>query len=97
MSDPVILNGMIAWQEWIDDNWEIMVRHPELGTQRITYNTTADILPQLGSLFSRSDAYRYLPESVDFFPTRQDIIKKIIHSGFQQSEIHDLTFGISNL
>ena len=55
------------------------------------------ILPRIGSLFSRSDAYRYLPESVDFFPTRQDICNKIINSGFQRYEIHDLTFGISSI
>ena len=55
------------------------------------------ILPRIASLFSRSDAYRYLPESVDFFPTRHDIYKKIIYSGFQRVEIHDLTFGISTI
>ena len=55
------------------------------------------ILPRIGSLFSRSDAYRYLPESVDFFPTRHDICRKIIYSGFQRAEIHDLTFGISTI
>ena len=55
------------------------------------------ILPRIASLFSRSDAYRYLPESVDFFPTRHDICRKIIYSGFQRVEIHDLTFGISTI
>ena len=55
------------------------------------------ILPRLGSLFSRSDAYRYLPESVDFFPTRDDICQKIIFSGFERAEIYDLTFGISTI
>ena len=55
------------------------------------------ILPRIGSLFSRSDAYRYLPESVDFFPSRHDIYQKIIYSGFQRAEIHDLTFGISTI
>ncbi len=55
------------------------------------------ILPRIGSLFSRSDAYRYLPESVDFFPTHHDICQKIIYSGFERAEIHDLTFGISTI
>ena len=55
------------------------------------------ILPWIGSLFSRSDAYRYLPESVDFFPTRHNIAHKIIYSGFTRAEIHDLTFGISTI
>ena len=51
----------------------------------------------MGSLFSRSDAYRYLPESVDFFPTRHDINKQIIFSGFKRVENHDLTFGITTI
>ncbi len=55
------------------------------------------ILPRLGSLFSRSDAYRYLPESVDFFPSREDICRKLVYGGFQRAEIHDLTFGISTI
>jgi demethylmenaquinone methyltransferase/2-methoxy-6-polyprenyl-1,4-benzoquinol methylase len=55
------------------------------------------ILPRIGSLFSGSEAYRYLPESVDFFPHRDDICRKIIYSGFHRAEIHDLTFGISTI
>ena len=55
------------------------------------------ILPRIASFFSRSDAYRYLPESVDFFPSRHDICRKIIYSGFNRAEIHDLTFGISTI
>ena len=55
------------------------------------------ILPRIGSLFSQSDAYRYLPESVDFFPTRHDICSKIIYSGFDRAENYDLTFGISTV
>ena len=55
------------------------------------------ILPRIASFFSRSDAYRYLPESVDFFPSRHDICRKIIYSGFKRTEIHDLTFGISTI
>tara|TARA_B100000945_G_C20299492_1_gene557309 strand:+ start:251 stop:973 length:723 start_codon:yes stop_codon:yes gene_type:complete len=55
------------------------------------------ILPKIGSLFSRSDAYRYLPESVDFFPNRKNIQNKMENSGFQQIKIIDLTFGISSI
>ena len=55
------------------------------------------VLPRLGSLFSRSDAYRYLPESVDFFPSREDICRKLIYGGFHRAEIHDLTLGISTI
>ena len=55
------------------------------------------ILPRIGNFFSRSDAYKYLSESVDFFPNRHDICKKITNSGFQNIEIQDLTFGISTI
>ena len=55
------------------------------------------ILPRIGSLFSRSDAYRYLPESVDFFPSRDDICGKIINSGFKSATFIDLTFGVSTI
>ena len=55
------------------------------------------ILPRIASFFSRSDAYRYLPESVDFFPSRNDICQKIIYSGFQRAELHELTFGVSTI
>tara|TARA_B100000315_G_C14499913_1_gene551826 strand:+ start:253 stop:990 length:738 start_codon:yes stop_codon:yes gene_type:complete len=55
------------------------------------------ILPKIGGLFSPSDAYRYLPESVDFFPSRNDIGKRIIKSGFQKFKFIDLTFGISTI
>ena len=55
------------------------------------------VLPQVASLFSRSDAYRYLPESVDFFPSRNDIVSKITKSGFNDVKFLDLTFGISSI
>ena len=55
------------------------------------------ILPKVASLFSRSDAYRYLPESVDFFPSRKNICDKIINSGFKEAIYTDLTFGISSI
>ena len=55
------------------------------------------ILPKIGGLFSRSDAYRYLPESVDFFPTRSDICNKIKKAGFLNTSYKDLSFGISSI
>jgi len=55
------------------------------------------ILPRIGSLLSRSYAYRYLPESVDFFPSREDICRKIIYSGFKRVKCLDLTFGVSTI
>ena len=55
------------------------------------------ILPKIGSLFSRSDAYHYLPESVDFFPSRTNICDKMSSSGFQDSRFIDLTLGVSTI
>ena len=55
------------------------------------------VLPKLASLFSRTDAYHYLPESVDFLPSRKNICKKITNVGFQNSQFIDLTWGISTI
>ena len=55
------------------------------------------ILPKIAGFFSRSDAYRYLPESVDFFPSRSDMCNKIIKAGFQDVNYIDLSFGISSI
>lgn len=51
VDEIVIQDGMVAWQEWIDDSWEIMVHKIEGASQRITYNGTADINPQLQDQF----------------------------------------------
>ena len=55
------------------------------------------MLPRIGALFSRSDAYRYLPESVQNFLNRGEMIKLMQKSGFKQTEYRDMTFGISSL
>lgn len=55
------------------------------------------ILPKIASLFARSDAYRYLPESVDHFPERQEMISMLNQAGFKFSSFTDLTFGVSTL
>ena len=55
------------------------------------------ILPRLGALLSRADAYRYLPESVDYFPQRDEVCHLIIDSGFQKAEVYDLTFGVCSI
>ena len=55
------------------------------------------VLPRIGAFFSKSDAYRYLPESVAHFPPREEICRKIIYSGFKRSTYKDLTFGITTI
>ena len=53
------------------------------------------ILPALGKIFSNdSNAYKYLPESVDAFPSGKDFIKKLENSGFRKCKHIPLSFGI---
>ncbi|RMF10198.1 MAG: ubiquinone/menaquinone biosynthesis methyltransferase [Candidatus Neomarinimicrobiota bacterium] len=55
------------------------------------------VLPRLGALFSRSDAYRYLPESVDYFPARQELAALLAAHRFDHIRIEDLTWGVATL
>ena len=55
------------------------------------------IVPRIGSLLSRKDAYLYLPESVDYFLTREDVCKKMKSAGFKNIIYKDYTFGIATL
>ncbi len=55
------------------------------------------ILPRIGALFSRSDAYRYLPESVEHFPPRAELTALMRTAGFNEVSIENLTFGTVTL
>lgn len=55
------------------------------------------ILPRIGALFSRSDAYRYLPESVQNFLNREEMDFLMQRTGFTQTHCKDMTFGVSSL
>ncbi len=55
------------------------------------------ILPRIGALFSRSDAYRYLPESVEYFPVRDELKMMIKNAGFIDVDIQDMTLGVVTL
>ena len=56
------------------------------------------ILPQLGKLVSRdTDAYTYLPESVDAFPYGQNFVDHLQSAGFQQNEFRPVTFGVATI
>src|SRR3982751_3327022 len=49
------------------------------------------ILPSIGKIFSRnSEAYTYLPDSIQRFPEREEIIKMLKSSGFQEASWQDL-------
>ena len=56
------------------------------------------LLPTIGSWISKDkNAYKYLPESVDLFPTGNKFIAKLEKSGFKESKHLPLTFGIVSL
>jgi demethylmenaquinone methyltransferase/2-methoxy-6-polyprenyl-1,4-benzoquinol methylase len=55
------------------------------------------ILPRIGAFFARSDAYRYLPESVQNFLNREEMLKLMTFKGFTNSQYEDLTFGVTSL
>jgi beta propeller repeat protein len=50
-SNPHIKGDIIVWQEWVDNNWEIMMTNVrgdgELETQRLTDNVMHDMFPQV--------------------------------------------------
>jgi len=55
------------------------------------------VIPLIGSLLSRKDAYLYLPESVDHFLTRNDVCDKMKKAGFNNVEYKNYTFGVVTL
>ena len=56
-----------------------------------------NVLPRIAGLFSRSDAYRYLPESVENFPERPEMLEMIRSAGFCKPGCIDLTFGVTSI
>ena len=55
------------------------------------------ILPVIGSWISGSDAYKYLPESVTEFASRDELIKLMNSSGFNNCKMMDMTFGTTSI
>jgi len=55
------------------------------------------ILPKVASIFSKNYAYKYLPESVENFISRNQICSKIESAGFKSVSCQDLSFGISTI
>ena len=56
-----------------------------------------NIVPLLGSLFTRKDAYMYLPESVDYFLKRKEVCSKMRKAGFTNIIYKDMTFGVATI
>lgn len=53
------------------------------------------LLPKISrKLSSNPDAYVYLAESIQAWPTQSELAKKIAAAGWQQTAWKNLTFGI---
>jgi demethylmenaquinone methyltransferase / 2-methoxy-6-polyprenyl-1,4-benzoquinol methylase len=55
------------------------------------------LLPVVGGLFSRYNAYKYLPDSVLEFPSQEDFSRMMAEAGFRNIHLHELTFGIATI
>ncbi len=56
------------------------------------------ILPSIGSWISKDkNAYKYLPESVDSFPTESEFITKLKKTGFKECRCFPLSLNIVSL
>jgi demethylmenaquinone methyltransferase/2-methoxy-6-polyprenyl-1,4-benzoquinol methylase len=57
------------------------------------------LLPRVGQLLARNreNAYKYLPESVNEFPSGAALVQRMEKSGLQQVRYHQLSLGIATL
>ena len=55
------------------------------------------ILPRLAAFISRADAYRYLPESVKYFPNQSRINDFLDSNKFSNIKLQTLTFGVATI
>lgn len=55
------------------------------------------LLPFIGGVFSKKDAYRYLPDSVFEFPAPEEFSSLMKQAGFKKVDIYNLTFGIAKV
>ncbi len=71
---------------------------PDYAWFRVPYNFYFfKILPLIGGLFVKRSAYRYLPDSVAKFPSRDEFVSWLKDAGFSNCRYHSLTFGIATL
>ena len=52
------------------------------------------IVPRIGAMLSRKDAFLYLPESVDCFLKRKELCAMMSEIGFKNIKYKDYTFGV---
>jgi demethylmenaquinone methyltransferase / 2-methoxy-6-polyprenyl-1,4-benzoquinol methylase len=55
------------------------------------------LLPRIGGLFSRFDAYQYLPDSVLEFPVQEEFKQMMENAGFVNPRHYTRTFGIVSI
>ncbi|QOX80037.1 bifunctional demethylmenaquinone methyltransferase/2-methoxy-6-polyprenyl-1,4-benzoquinol methylase UbiE [Trichlorobacter lovleyi] len=55
------------------------------------------ILPVIGGIFSKYDAYKYLPDSVLEFPSSEEFCATMGDIGFKHVRCQALTFGIASI
>lgn len=55
------------------------------------------VVPLIGAILSRKDAFLYLPESVDYFLSREDVCLKMKEVGFENISFKDYTFGVATI
>jgi demethylmenaquinone methyltransferase/2-methoxy-6-polyprenyl-1,4-benzoquinol methylase len=65
--------------------------------RQIYYFYFRHLLPVVGGLFSRYNAYKYLPDSVLEFPSHMEFSRMISEAGFRNIHLHELTFGIATI
>ncbi len=51
------------------------------------------VLPRIGGLLSRKEAYTYLPESMKHFVSREKLSETMQNAGLTDIQVHDLNFG----
>ncbi|HEY3307481.1 MAG TPA: bifunctional demethylmenaquinone methyltransferase/2-methoxy-6-polyprenyl-1,4-benzoquinol methylase UbiE [Desulfuromonadaceae bacterium] len=65
--------------------------------RQIYYFYFRRLLPMVGGLFSRYNAYKYLPDSVLEFPSIEEFSNTIRETGFENVKVQELTFGIASI
>lgn len=65
--------------------------------RQIYYFYFRRLLPVVGGLFSRYNAYKYLPDSVLEFPSHEEFSRMMSEAGFRNIHLHELTFGIATI
>ena len=65
--------------------------------RQIYYFYFRRLLPVIGGLISKYNAYKYLPDSVLEFPSHEEFAVMIEEAGFRSVHIKELTFGIASI